>query len=56
MLLHLQAKGLRTQSVWVLFRTYVNGASNHVLRGCWTEAEWCEQYDAAVAAFVGMGE
>ena len=40
------------QSVWVLFRTYVNGASNHILRGCWTSAEWCEQYDVIVAAFV----
>ena len=40
------------QSVWVLFRTYVNGASNHILRGCWTSAEWCDQYDMAVASFV----
>ena len=30
----LQAKGLRKQSAWVLFRAYVNGASNHVLRAC----------------------
>ena len=28
----LEAKGLRKQSAWVLFRTYVNGASNHVIR------------------------
>jgi hypothetical protein len=48
----LQARGLRMQSVWVLFRTYVNGASNDILRGCWTSAEWCDQYDMAVASFV----
>ena len=48
----LEAKGLRKQSVWVLFRTYVNGASNHVLRACWASQEWCEQYDAAVVEFI----
>jgi hypothetical protein len=48
----LQAKGLRKQSVWVLFRTYVNGASNHVLRACLASSDWCEQYDAAVVSFV----
>ena len=48
----LQGKGLRKQSAWVLFRTYVNGASNHVLRACWASSEWCQQYDAAVIAFI----
>ena len=48
----LQAKGLRKQSAWVLFRTYVNGASNHVLRACLVGSEWCRRYEDAVAAYV----
>ena len=48
----LRAKGLRVQTAWALFRTYVNGASNHILRGCWAGAEWCEQYDQTVLEFV----
>ncbi len=48
----LRGRGLRAQSAWVLFRTYVNGANNHVLRSCWTGEEWCQQYDDAVVGFV----
>ena len=48
----LQASGLRKQTAWTLFRTYVGGANNHVLRGCWADASWCHEYDCHVAAFV----
>ena len=48
----MRAKKLRVQIVWVLFRTYVSGASNHILRGCLVGIELCEQYDQTVVGFV----
>ena len=48
----LQSAGLRTQTAWTLFRTYVSGANNHVLRGCWADQAWCLDYDGRVVGFV----
>ena len=36
----------------MFFRSYVNGASNHVLRSCWADEVWCQAYDDAVISFV----
>ena len=50
--LALLAKGLRVQTAFVLLRTFVGGANNHLLRVCFANDAWCAEYDNRVVAFL----
>ena len=51
-LVQLQEAGLTTRSAQVLFRTYVNGAINHIQRANLTQEAWCLAWDVEVAGMV----